>query len=1451
MLAQRNMRPRSSTWIATLVCASIASGLAIAASETAARAASAAAAEGSSGGAAGGGGAGAAGSAGAASAGAGGKLLPAPPGRVAFRSYAAADGLTNLVVTGMAEDATGARWVTTDEGLFRLDGERFARMGPAEGITSSHFHGVEVGPSGEICVGTPVELVCQRHGRFERLLPLDVSQLARSPGALWIMTSRGLFVWRGTGAPQQVPELPARAMQLLWADERGVIAGDGAALWRWNAPAAAPAAASAAGGAAVSRRGGEPSWQPLLLELSAAAKDELRELLRDEGGALWLRSSRQVWRVLPGETLAREVTHGLPSAMDLRFGQSMAQGGGGEITVATSAGLGLFRGDRWQMLDGERGLPTRSAHVVFYDRAGELWFGSVGVHRRLGRGLIEQHTAATGLPGEAVWAIARGAEGELLVGTSQCLAQVVSGRWACATGTVGQVVRSIAALPDGGALFGGVPAELYQRNAAGEVALLADLEAEAGARQLLAVAVGDDGAVWIGADNGLYWRPPDAAVVRLVEASGGRTKRFVSAIVKDGPRLWVAGFEGVRVLEDGVWTHLGERSGLRATATRYLVRRHDGRLCVLYDEGLGVTCFRYGGGELSEVQHFDAEDGLDPLTAYSMGEDASGRLWLGTGMGLRVLAHEPGGGIDRFTVRDGLAGDDASAMAFHLDGDGGLWFGSSSGLTHVAGSSYRGPAPPPAVRILALRIGARALVGKAAGGGDDDDEADDEGALLGGFVASSADVTDVEYQARLAPSQDGWMPAPTRRVRFSGLAAGSYQLEVQARRRGGAWGPITRVPFEIPPAWWQSGWLWALGGLAGAAATALLVLGWQRAAMRRRTRALLAQTEASFRAFLASMPELVIVRRADGGVLLNDSARNLFGHAAERDRMWILRSVHPADRRRAAALLRGAPISKGSAGSASERLVEVRVRAGEQWRDLEVSHQVVALGGAPARILVGRDVTERRRLQAQMLMADRMVSLGTLVAGIGHEINNPLSYVLGNLEVIGEVAERADFASGKREIKAAVRDALDGATRVRTIVQRLGSFSRSSEEVRLPVMLDEVIAQAVRLTHNELRHRAKVVLATEPVPPVLADPGQLTQVIINLLINAAHAIAPGAADRHRITLRTRTSGEDQVLLEVSDTGTGMDSQVVTRAFDPFFTTKRVGEGTGLGLSICHGIITSHGGQITVESQRGRGTTMRVTLPAHREARAQLTASSGELGASGASGGGAVSAGTVEAAPLAVAEESSGVSRSKSGSKSGKDEAAGAAKHDAVIARAMAVGSQAVITGKSNMLTADGLEIGAVPTYIEPVDPSLVLPAADPAAPPRPRVLVIDDEPAVGKVLARMLRSVCDVEVLTDGEDALRRISAGERFSAIITDVMMPVLTGFELREQLLIIDPEQARRVVFITGGVFNSETAELLEQPNIRCMTKPVDAEALRRTVSEVAAEAWSERSAALSSIA
>ncbi len=1411
MLHPRTMQACFSMWKSTLRCALLAA-LGISATENAAWAREGEVGPGAAGGARG--------------------ERDTPPGHVSFRSYVADDGLTNLVVTGIAQDGSGARWVATDGGLFRLDGERFVRFGPTDGISSAHVHAIEAGPQGGLCVGTRAELACGFGGGFERLAALSVSLMARSPGSLWIMTAHGLHGWSGEGAPEPVSGVPGRDLPLLWADERGVITGDGTSLWLSANGEGWTALTLTLQGVSGDSAEGQPS-----AAAQGGGDDEIRELLRDESGALWLRSARRIWRAAPGESTAREVTFGLPAAVDLRFGQSMARTPSGEVIVGTSAGLGFFRGDHWEMLDAARGLPTNSAHVVFSDRSGELWVGSIGVHRRLGRGLIERHTMATGLPGEAVWAISRTAGGALLVGTSECLVEVVDGgwrrgggarKWACVAGTKGQVVRAIAPRPDGSVVFGGVPAGLFYRAPAdaqggGAISKLADLR-DHGAQQVLSIVVDGEGAIWIGANNGLYWRAPGGGPVLPVEEPGGRTKRFISAIVEDGPRLWFAGYEGLRVREDGAWTQLGERNGLLATPVRYLARRHDGRMCVVYDEGLGVTCFRYGGGALTELSHIGAEEGLDPLSAYSLGEDSAGRLWLGTGTGLRVIGPEPHHGIDRFTVRDGIAGDDASAMAFRLDGDGGLWFGSSSGLTRLA-PGYRGAGEAPSVRLLSLHIGGRTLLGglmpEKVGAGEA------RGSLVGDFVASSAELYDVEYQARLSPAQEGWLPAPTRRVRYLGLSPGRYQLEVQARRIGGAWGPATRVAFEISPAWWQARWLWVVTGLMVVAAAGLLALGWQRAALRRRTRALLAQTDASFRAFLASMPEIVIVRRRDGAVLLNEAARELFGTDGEDEKMWLMRSVHPSDRRRVMALLRGA-----AAATPARELMEVRVRApgSEQWRDLEVSHQAVSLGGAPARILVGRDVTERRRLQTQMLMADRMVSLGTLVAGIGHEINNPLSYVLGNLEVIAEVVgrEETELFALRREVKAAARDALDGATRVRTIVQRLSSFSRSSEDVRLPVKLEEMVAQAVRLTHNELRHRARVVLALGPVPLVLADPGQLTQVIINLLINAAHAIAPGAADRHYITIRTHAA-EETVFLEVQDTGIGMDSQVAARAFDPFFTTKRVGEGTGLGLSICHGIVTSHGGQISIDSARGRGTTMRVSLPAHREASAVMAAVA-------AASADALAAATASASASAVVAAE--VDDSPMRPVSSQAPRSSLAARDST-AHALAETASGPTVGAAGMTAAS---LTGVPVYVEPSEPSLV-PPAETGATPRPRVLVIDDEPAVGKVLARMLRGEHEVVVLTDGEDALRRVSGGERFGAIITDVMMPVLTGLELREQVYAIDPEQARRIVFITGGVFNSDTAELLDQPGVRCMTKPVDAELLRRTVREVTSEHWNER--------
>jgi PAS domain S-box-containing protein len=245
------------------------------------------------------------------------------------------------------------------------------------------------------------------------------------------------------------------------------------------------------------------------------------------------------------------------------------------------------------------------------------------------------------------------------------------------------------------------------------------------------------------------------------------------------------------------------------------------------------------------------------------------------------------------------------------------------------------------------------------------------------------------------------------------------------------------------------------------------------------------------------------------------------------------------------------------------------------------------------------DLTERKKLESQLLVRDRMASLGTLAAGVAHEINNPLTYLIGNLEHISEQLEHLGGLSPSgnlRELSEAVSEARVGADRVRKIVRALKTFSRPEEVDCFPQNVHRVLDNAISMTEGEVRQRAKLVRDFRDVPPVEADEARLTQIFINLLVNAAHAIPEGHAPDNQIRIATRVEGQ-RVVVTVSDTGSGIAPEVLPRIFDPFFTTKPVGVGTGLGLSITHGIVSEFGGTISVDSTLGRGTTFRVELPA--------------------------------------------------------------------------------------------------------------------------------------------------------------------------------------------------------------------------------------------------------------
>ena len=273
-----------------------------------------------------------------------------------------------------------------------------------------------------------------------------------------------------------------------------------------------------------------------------------------------------------------------------------------------------------------------------------------------------------------------------------------------------------------------------------------------------------------------------------------------------------------------------------------------------------------------------------------------------------------------------------------------------------------------------------------------------------------------------------------------------------------------------------------------------------------------------------------------------------------------------------------------------------------------VTHLVDVMGQTIGYLGVVRDVTQQKKMQAQLMVSDRMASVGTLAAGVAHEINNPLSAVIANLAYISEGLEpaagcdsneasaEATMAWVREEIKAPLDDAREAAERVRFIVRDLKIFSRApKDESGGPVDVQRILESSLRMAWNEIRHRARLVKDYAVVPGVAANEARLGQVFLNLIVNAAQAIPEGHAEHNEIRVTTRLEGE-RVVVEIRDTGPGIPPEIIGRIFDAFFTTKAVGVGTGLGLAICQRIVTDLGGALTVASEVGKGTTFRVELP---------------------------------------------------------------------------------------------------------------------------------------------------------------------------------------------------------------------------------------------------------------
>ena len=362
----------------------------------------------------------------------------------------------------------------------------------------------------------------------------------------------------------------------------------------------------------------------------------------------------------------------------------------------------------------------------------------------------------------------------------------------------------------------------------------------------------------------------------------------------------------------------------------------------------------------------------------------------------------------------------------------------------------------------------------------------------------------------------------------------------------------------------------------------------------------LGRAEARFKELVERFPDAVFVHHEGTIRYANAALAALLGYPRGVDLSGTRLDdvVAPDDRARVAARMRAI-----AAGEPVEPVELQLVAADRSLLPVEVSCIQSSFDDGVATVTVVRDMRIRRELTMRMVQADRTQMLGSIAAGVGHEINNPLSFIVGNLELaIDAVRAIGDEAADPRavrrlvgEIAEPLRDALTGAERIAVIVRDLKGLSRTSEDAIADIAIEALLDSMLKVAANELKHRATVRREYGEVGAVRASEARLAQVFLNLLLNAAQAIMPGDAERNSITVRTSRSG-DTVVVEVIDSGCGMTPDVLARAFEPFFTTK-ARDGTGLGLAISRQIIAGLGGAIDVMSTPQLGSTFRVRLPA--------------------------------------------------------------------------------------------------------------------------------------------------------------------------------------------------------------------------------------------------------------
>jgi PAS domain S-box-containing protein len=711
--------------------------------------------------------------------------------------------------------------------------------------------------------------------------------------------------------------------------------------------------------------------------------------------------------------------------------------------------------------------------------------------------------------------------------------------------------------------------------------------------------------LWVGTGKGIYLRTQNGFIPKNIGNVPGLGVRRMFGY-SDKLRYLASLDSGLYLYLEHkkMWKHYPIPGGYKANAVYAVEQDYRGRLLIGTAAGLFVL---EKEAENETVRPFHENGFGIERAVYSILQDNKQRIWFGTDNG---IIRWNGKQARRFGPAEGLVGQESNRAAAVEDGKGRLWFGTNRGVSIYDERFDNNPGfnPPPYVHLLSLDVSGKSIAIDQPVRLDYKDNT-----LLFHFRGISfLDETAVRFKTRLQGFEEKWSNEYhpyNQMIRYTNLSPGTYRFNLKARNALGVWSPVVASPeIVISSPYYERWWFYLLLFLL----LLLIIYSITRFFTQKRYAVLLehkveersAQLEAvekRYRTLFEESLDVVFVSTPQGAIIdINPAGVELFGFSSKEEllslksfkslygstkehktfRETIEKNGYVKDYDLVFRRKNGEPVST--------RITATLVR--------DEKNKIIAHRG------IIRDITRQKELEQQLVQAQKMEAIGTLAGGIAHDFNNILGVIVGYTELSLDDLEKGSLLHHN------ISHVLTAAERASGLVKQILAFSRQSERKRIPIKLSTTIEEVLRLLRSslpatiEIRRDIRVQSGQ-----VMADPTQVHQVMMNLCANAAHAMGkqggilevglfeayldPESAKRYH-----DIQPGNYLRLTVSDTGHGISEVVMKRIFEPYFTTKKTGEGTGMGLAVIHGIVKSHGGDITVYSEPGQGTVFNILLP---------------------------------------------------------------------------------------------------------------------------------------------------------------------------------------------------------------------------------------------------------------